>query len=64
MKKSLIAIAFAAASIPMMFAQTAPANPPATGNAPAKTASTVKKHKKAHKAVKKAAPKTDAGTSK
>jgi hypothetical protein len=50
-----------------MFAQSAPANPPASGDtpAPAKTATTkVKKHKKAHKAVKKAAPKTDAGTSK
>jgi len=51
MKKSLIAIAFAAASIPMMFAQS---TPPANGNAPAKTATKVHKHKKA---VKKAAPK-------
>ncbi len=34
MKKTLIAIAFAAASIPMVFAQsTTPANPPANGNA-------------------------------
>lgn len=54
MKKTLIAIAFAAASVPMMFAQ-APANPPA--NAPVKTATKVKKHSK--KSVKKAAPKTE-----
>ena len=64
MKKSLIAIAFAAASIPMMFAQSMPAASPANGNAPAKTATKVKKHKKANKAVKKAAPKADTGTSK
>ncbi len=55
MKKTLIAIAFAAASIPMVFAQsTTPANPPANGNA--KTATKVHKHKKS---VKKAAPKTE-----
>ncbi len=54
MKKTLIAIAFAAASIPMVFAQATPtANPPA--NATAKTAK-VHKHKKS---VKKAAPKTE-----
>jgi hypothetical protein len=61
MKKTLIAIAFAAASIPMVFAQaTTPANPPANGNAPAKTAK-VHKHKKS---VKKAAPKTETATPK
>lgn len=60
MKKTMIAIAFAVASVPMMFAAQAnpPANPPA--NSGTKTeAPKVKKHSK--KAVKKA-PKKDAGS--
>ncbi|HLH20781.1 MAG TPA: hypothetical protein VKX45_26380 [Bryobacteraceae bacterium] len=60
MKKTMIAIAFAVASVPMMFAAQAnpPANPPV--NSGTKTeAPKVKKHSK--KAVKKA-PKKDAGS--
>jgi hypothetical protein len=60
MKKSMIAIAFAVASVPMMFAAQAnpPANPPASGT---KTvAPKAKKHsKKAVKSTKKAVTKTD-----
>ena len=54
MKKTMIAIAFAVASVPMMFAAQAnpPANPPATGSKAAPT-STAKKHVK--KATKKVA---------
>jgi len=51
MKKMMIAVAFAVASVPMTFA--AQTNPPA--NPPAKTAA--KKHSK--KATKKAAPKKE-----
>ncbi len=60
MKKTMIAIAFAVASVPMMFAAQAnpPANPPA--NSGTKTeAPKVKKHSK--KAVKKA-PKKETGS--
>lgn len=60
MKKTMIAVAFAVASVPMMFAaQTAPAaNPPASGS---KTeAPKARKHTK--KGVKKATPKKDAGS--
>jgi len=59
MKKTMIAIAFAVASVPMIFAAQAnpPANPPASGT---KTeAPKAKKHTR--KAVKKAAPKKDTG---
>jgi hypothetical protein len=60
MKKTMIAVAFAVASVPMMFAAQAnpPANPPAAGTA-TKVAPKTKKHSK--KAVKKVAPKKDAG---
>lgn len=60
MKKTMIAIAFAVASVPMMFAAQAPAqtpaNPPAAAQAPKP-----KKHVK--KATKKTTPKKDAGSS-
>ena len=55
MKKTLITIAFAVASIPMFAAQT-PATPPASGSA-TQTKPVVKKHHK--KAVKKVAPKNN-----
>ncbi len=61
MKKTMIAIAFAVASVPMIFA--AQANPPASApaNSGTKTdAPKVKKHSK--KTVKKAAPKKDSGS--
>ena len=64
MKKTMIAVAFAVASVPMMFAAQAnpPANPPANGTTAnkAEVAKTSKKHAK--KAVKKAAPKKDTGS--
>jgi hypothetical protein len=56
MTKTVLAIAFAVASIPMFAAQT-PANPPAAGTAPKVEAPKTKKHSK--KAAKKAAPKKD-----
>ncbi len=57
MKKTLITIAFAAASLPMFAAQTTPANPPASGSTTeAKPAVKTKKaHHKASKKVKKEA---------
>jgi hypothetical protein len=57
MKKSLLGIALAAASLPLTFAAqtTPPANPPAK-DAPAVTAPKTKKHSK--KASKKAVKKT------
>jgi hypothetical protein len=58
MKKTMIAVAFAVASVPMMFAAQAPANPPASGSAT--QAPKAKKHTK--KAVKKVAPKKDAAS--
>jgi hypothetical protein len=56
MTKTVLAIAFAVASIPMFAAQT-PANPPAAGTAPKVEAPKTKKHVK--KATKKTAPKKD-----
>jgi hypothetical protein len=56
MKKTLITIAFAVASVPMFAAQT-PANPPASGST-TQAKPVVKKHQK--KAVKKVAPKKEA----
>ena len=50
MKKSLLAIALAVASMPMVFAQAAPQNPPASGttaNSPATTKTPKAKHHKA-----------------
>ena len=62
MKKTMIAVVFAVASVPMIFAAQAPAqtpaNPPANGSKV--EAPKTKKHSK--KAVKKAAPKKDAGS--
>jgi hypothetical protein len=65
MKKSLIAIAFAVASVPMFAANqaAAPVNPPVAGNTAttsAKPAVKVKKHTK--KATKKNMVKKDAAT--
>lgn len=61
MKKTLITLAFAAASLPMFAAQTAPANPPAAGQTDSKTATT--KPKKAKKAkVKKSKKDSTTGT--
>jgi hypothetical protein len=58
MKTTLLAIAFAVASTPFMFAaQTAPANPPASGQKSAST--TTKKHTKKGK---KSTPKTNGGS--
>ena len=48
MKKSLLAIVFAAASLPLIFAQSTPANQ----SQPAKTTSATKKAKKAPKVSK------------
>jgi len=63
MKKSILAIAFAVASTPFMFAaqaSTPQANPPASGTAaPKSTTATTKKTKKHVKKVKSAKP-TDA----
>ncbi len=58
MKKSLLSIALAVATMPMMFAksQATPATPPANSGTATKPAVTVKKHSKKH--VKKVAPKT------
>ncbi len=59
MKKTLITIAFAAASLPMFAAQTTPANPPAQGSEAKPAVKTTKKaHKKASKksSEKKATP--------
>lgn len=60
MKKSMIAIVFAVASVPMMFAAQAnpPANPPANGT----KAETPKTKKHSKKASKKATPKKDSGS--
>jgi hypothetical protein len=63
MKKSLITIAFAVASMPMFAANQAPsqANPPAAGSTEAKPAvKTTKKHTK--KVSKKTSVKKDATT--
>ena len=62
MKKTLIAIAFAAASIPMFAASQAqtPANPPAAGSA-TQSSPAVKTKKQTKKASKKTAPKKDTG---
>ena len=58
MKKTMIAIAFAVASVPMIFAQAnPPANPPAGGS----KAEAPKTRKHSKKAVKKAAPKKETG---
>jgi hypothetical protein len=58
MKNTMIAIAFAVASVPMIFAAQAPATPdtPPASGAATKEAPKAKKHVK--KNVKKAAPKT------
>ena len=60
MKKTMIAIVFAVASVPMMFAAQAnpPANPPANGSKA--EAPKTKKHVK--KASKKATPKKETGS--
>ncbi len=59
MKKTLITIAFAAASLPMFAAQTTPANPPASGSTT--EAKPAVKTKKAHKkATKKTSEKKEA----
>jgi hypothetical protein len=58
MKKTMIAVAFAVASVPMMFAAQAPAQTPA--NPPATQAPKAKKHSK--KATRKVAPKKDAAS--
>ncbi len=55
MKKTLITIAFAAASLPMFAAQT-PANPPANGTTATKPAKTKKVHHKKASKKSKATP--------
>ena len=63
MKNSLLAIALAVASMPMVFAQAAPQNPPASGTTANSTATTTNAPKAKHhktKATKKTKKNTNA----